>query len=236
MAEAEVTSLTTAVEEWRCIPGFEAYEASSHGRVRRSSTGYVLKAKVAAHGYAMVGLYRGKNVQKTVHSCVCSAFYGPRPNGLHCAHNDGNPSNNRSENLRWCTRLENEADKRLHGTNNVGISRPNCKITEQQAIEIRAATGFQSDIARRYGIRQTHVSQIKLGRLWGYLTTPIVKPIYPSLSRRRGEQNHGAKLSSEQVRAIRAANGTLREIATRFGSTLQNVSTIRSGRSWKHLV
>lgn len=43
-----------------------------------------------------------------VHRIVCSAFHGPPPTGQHVVdHIDTNRANNRPENLRWVTRLEN---------------------------------------------------------------------------------------------------------------------------------
>lgn len=44
------------------------------------------------------------------------AFVGPCPDGMEVCHNDGNPENNRVENLRYGTRSDNMRDKRKHGT------------------------------------------------------------------------------------------------------------------------
>lgn len=51
----------------------------------------------------------------------------------------------------------------------------------------------------------------------------------------RGEDRPLAKLTENDVREIRAAEGTLAEIATRFGIKFQTVHKIRSGLSWKHV-
>jgi len=48
----------------------------------------------------------------------------------------------------------------------------------------------------------------------------------------RGERNHSSKLTREQVLTIRAANGTQREIAARFGVSREQVRDIRSGKRW----
>jgi DNA-binding transcriptional regulator YiaG len=50
-----------------------------------------------------------------------------------------------------------------------------------------------------------------------------------------GERNAHAKLTKDQVRDIRAAVGTQREIAARYGVTASLVSMIRSGRIWRHV-
>lgn len=51
---------------------------------------------------------------------------------------------------------------------------------------------------------------------------------------RRGRGN--AKLTDDQVRAIRAANGTQKSIALMFGIDDSSVSDIRAHRSWKHVI
>ena len=55
-------------------------------------------------------------------------------------------------------------------------------------------------------------------------------------ARQKGYRNPNSKLTDEAVREIRGINGkTLREIASQFGVTLQNVHYIRSGQTWKHV-
>jgi hypothetical protein len=50
-----------------------------------------------------------------------------------------------------------------------------------------------------------------------------------------GELNGSAKLTGERVLAIRAAKGTRREIAVRFGVTPPTISRIKLGNRWGHL-
>jgi hypothetical protein len=51
-----------------------------------------------------------------------------------------------------------------------------------------------------------------------------------------GEQNPMATLTLEQVRGIRVAEGSYREIAARYGSSQQNVGKIKRGERWSTLV
>jgi len=53
---------------------------------------------------------------KRVHRLVLEAFIGPAPKGTICCHNDGDPTNNRLENLRWDTHSSNTRDAIRHGT------------------------------------------------------------------------------------------------------------------------
>jgi hypothetical protein len=52
----------------------------------------------------------------------------------------------------------------------------------------------------------------------------------------RGEKHGMHILDSDDVRAIRAMNGTNKEVAAAFPAvTVSNVSAIRRGQTWKHL-
>lgn len=97
------------MEIWKPIPG-STYEASSLGRIR-SPRGYVLKPYNHVLGYLLVGVnIDGVAKTRTVHSIVALAFHGPRPAGLDIAHGDNDKQNNRPENLRYATRVENMRD------------------------------------------------------------------------------------------------------------------------------
>lgn len=114
-------------EEWRGVRGWETlYAVSNLGRVKRlPRRGYgerILKPYVNDKNWPrmMVGLCNGKREYggveafPHVHKLVLEAFVCPRPAGMVCCHINGNPSDNRLENLRWGTLHDNAADKRRH--------------------------------------------------------------------------------------------------------------------------
>ncbi|ALJ19573.1 NUMOD4 motif-containing HNH endonuclease [Microbacterium sp. No. 7] len=118
-------------EEWRPVRGFEGrYEVSSVGRIRSlprvvtrrdgvtsKVNGGIRRPSVKKSGYLKVSLWRDNSeFTAHVHSLVLEAFVGPRPPGLVACHGDGNPANNRVENLRWDTPSENNFDRGRHGT------------------------------------------------------------------------------------------------------------------------
>lgn len=51
----------------------------------------------------------------------------------------------------------------------------------------------------------------------------------------KGEAHPCARLTEEQVNAIRAATGTHKDIADRFGVSRQHVGSIRGGKKWTHI-
>lgn len=118
-------------EQWRAVPGWEGYyEVSDHGRVRslwrtvmrsngrkQSVKGRLLSlVNNSVHGYPQVTLSGGGvTAKKNVHELVTSAFIGPRPARMEVCHDNGNPEDNRVENLRYGTRSENSHDRVRHG-------------------------------------------------------------------------------------------------------------------------
>ncbi|ACI12645.1 HNH endonuclease [Mycobacterium phage Ramsey] len=126
-------------EEWRPVVGFEGlYEVSNLGRVRsldhfargrsgskRLIRGRVLRPAPRTSGHLTVALGRNGG-SKDVHTLVATAFIGPRPEGMECCHQDGDPTNNRVENLRWDTRSANRLDSVRHGTHQA-VKKTHCK-------------------------------------------------------------------------------------------------------------
>jgi hypothetical protein len=101
---------------------------------------------------------------------VCTAFHGPRPNGKEAAHGDGKPGNAAAGNLRWATPVENNADKRLHGTHGEGEAHSQHRLSAVEVREIRSAAGFtQQSLADRYGVSQATISNIIHRKVWRHI-------------------------------------------------------------------
>jgi hypothetical protein len=172
------------MERWLPIPGYEGfYEASDQGRVKslartvQRSDGRpqpvperVLTPKRVTTGRLQVDLYRdGRKQQCQLHRLVLFAFVGPCPEGMEACHSDGDPTNNRLENLRWDTRAGNHADKIQHGTHSRGTRHKMARLTESQVLSIRADARPRREIAAHYGISPGHVNHIKARKAWFWL-------------------------------------------------------------------
>lgn len=111
-------------EVWKPVVGYEGYyEVSSIGRVKRvkagqgTRAGYVLKPVHLKHGgYLAAGLRRPGHTRKLarIHRLVAEAFLGVSDLPL-VRHLDGDPTNNRVENLAHGTSQENAFDRVRHG-------------------------------------------------------------------------------------------------------------------------
>ena len=121
-------------EEWRDVPGFAGYQASSHGRIRsvdrtlsdgRLAGGVVLAPTEDDNGYLRVTLSAGgRQRTRPVHVLVALAFKGPRPRGREVRHLDGVKVNCRPGNLAWGTKRQQEKDKKRHRRQELSATLP----------------------------------------------------------------------------------------------------------------
>lgn len=159
------------IEEWRQIPSFPTYEASSFGGIR--SRFRVLKQQLNDKGYRTVTLYKGGKVTKRVHWLVCEAFHGVKPAwAADAAHNNGIKTANRPDNLRWSTKLSNAADMAKHGTRIQGEKHPRSTFTESQVKTVRAQYRVEPSpatvarLADAFLVTPQTIRNIITGRTW----------------------------------------------------------------------
>jgi hypothetical protein len=168
------------LEEWRPIPDTDGwYDASTHGRIRswlkhrglgRRDIPRILKAWNGGHGYLAVGICVPHQPQRRakVHSLICKAFLGPRPEGYQANHIDGNRSNNHISNLEYVTPSEN-----IRHARDVLGGLGNQTLTREQALEVitylTQGKFTQGEIAAMFGVVNGTVSAIWDGGSWSDL-------------------------------------------------------------------
>lgn len=179
------------MEIWKAVVGNPNYEVSSYGRVRRAvgkqgtHIGRISKQRLDKRGYPIVGLARhgAKMGDKDyaaphfVHRLVAAAFL-PKGEGMtDVNHKNFDTTDNRVENLEWCTHAYNMAYSRAAGRwpdfDRRGGSNGNAKLTEEDIRSIRRlrAEGVRRvDVAARYGITETQVYTIVTRKQWKHVT------------------------------------------------------------------
>lgn len=167
-------------ENWKDINDYEGqYQVSNFGNVkslRRKDTfksgrwkrERILKPNMTKWGYLKVGLCKKGTVStKSIHKLVANTFVlNPRLLS-EVNHKDGCKTNNRSDNLEWCTHAENQKhaiEKELY---RVGENHPSAKLKESQVEEIRESVNItQRQLAKKYGVSQRTIAQIIHNEIW----------------------------------------------------------------------
>lgn len=176
-------------EIWKPVAGYEGiYEVSNLGRVRsldrevanrwgttRKVAGTIRVISVKREGYCFVNLFRKQRGKPMyVHRLVAIAFI-PNPEGLpQVNHLDGDKSNNRADNLEWCSGSENCFHAIREGIyeHARGESSATAKLTEPEVSEIRrlwSAGMLQKDIAARFGVGRKAITKIVNRQRWRHV-------------------------------------------------------------------
>lgn len=124
---------------------------------------------VAAHGRGVLR-YNGR-LTSAPHA-VALTFHGDPPEGAReAAHSCGNGHLGcvNPAHLRWASRSENEGDKASHGTVRKGSAINTSRLNEDDVRAIRASTDRGLDLAKRYGVHPSTVSEIRLRQSWAWL-------------------------------------------------------------------
>jgi hypothetical protein len=123
----------------------------------------------------------GRETTHLVHRLVLEAFVGPCPEGMEACHNNGDPADNRLENLRWDTRSANAKDKVRHGRCPLsgdavprpkGVANGHAKLRELDVRWIRYLSGAgigAKALADTYSVSSNMIRNIKFHRSWKHI-------------------------------------------------------------------
>lgn len=149
-------------EIWRDIEGYEGlYQVSNFGRVKSLRFGKekIMKILKYPNGYLKINLYKQKSVKTyQLHRLVANAFI-PNPNNYPIInHKDEDKTNNRFDNLEWCSYSYNNT----YGKHGLRMLR-SCK--KVQCIETGVKYYSQSEVERQTGIPQSSISMCCNGKI-----------------------------------------------------------------------
>ena len=163
------------MENWEKIKGFENYEISNFGRVKRNectvvySNGQVTKYKLKylnlenSRGYKRVTLCVNSKPKRFLVHRLVAEYFKPNIENKPCVnHIDGQKWNNHAINLEWCTHSENESHsyKKL-GKKTNGIKSRKIPLNEIQKIKRMYVYGVtQREISKMYNVSPSIISLI----------------------------------------------------------------------------
>ena len=172
---AETSSCT---EEWRPVKGYEGiYSVSNAGRMRRDLFPVKLMTPTLNNcGYLVVCLYYkgAKRKQVGVHRIILQAFQDPPDGRNQVNHKNGDKTDNRLENLEWCTLQENiiHAFRVLGRKAPRGMDAGGSKLADIDIVVIRRLLElgvWEKHVGALFGVSQTCINKIKQKRNWAHI-------------------------------------------------------------------
>jgi hypothetical protein len=184
-------------------------------------------------GYGVIGAGGAGGGRHMVATHVSLLLAGVAvPDGMHVLHRCDNPSCVNPKHLWLGSREDNMRDASRKGRMAMGVDHGRSKLTHQQARAIRASKKTHRELAEKYGVTPSQVSNIQLGKHWRLDRTVAYVPP----GQRKGAKHGMARLTDDQVRSIRSDLRNLQPIADEYGISIAQVSNIRLRKRWGHVV
>jgi hypothetical protein len=162
--------------EWKEIPGFPSYFASSDGRIMsaKRNARTIRRLDLADNGYYRITLcFNGFTVKHPVHRLIALAWIGSPPSEKEqINHINGNKTDNRPENLEWCSHMENQRHWcDVLGKKRVGNELPWAKLDPAKVAAIRAEYPNSSGrkLAKKFAVNRTTIMRIVNNKTWGHV-------------------------------------------------------------------
>lgn len=232
--------------EWKDIEGFEGlYQVSNYGDVRsldryvngphgdRLMKGRILKPISDGRGRIQIVLSKESiGYRFKIHRLVATYFLENTLNLPEVNHIDGDPLNNKLENLEWVDRKSNVT----HAVNNnlypQGERHYKSRITDKDVLEIRKIYSeggiTQESLAKTFNVSRGLIKDVVNHKSWkhvgGERTVNVIG----------GENDVSSKLSDKEVLEIKDLNQkktfTQKDIANYYGVSQSQINRIVNGK------
>lgn len=179
---------------------------------------------IMTNGY---GAIQANGEKRGAHRVAYELFVGEIPCGMFVCHKCDNKRCVNPEHLFVGSAKDNAQDraKKGRGANQLGDKGPRAKLIGNSRVE-----------AKHEWLHST-LTGAEVAKRWGMTEAGMIRAFGPR-GRKKGEAVHGAKLTADDVRLIRArlaSNETIASLAREFGIAWQQVKRIKIGESWRHV-
>lgn len=156
------------METWKSIPGYPNHQVSSDGRIKNSASGVILRCTKTSKGYLAFHT-RADEPKIFVHRVVLTVFVGVIPTKPWVNHKNGIRSDNRLDNLEWCTPSENAT----HAFRILQRKHPRTHLSTDDVLTIRRkihSGSKRKDLAIEYEVSLSTIHAIASKQNWNAIT------------------------------------------------------------------
>lgn len=127
---------------------------------------YIMHKVPMDTGHLIINLRKSDGSAKTflIHRLVAKAFIPNLEDKPYVCHMNGNPADNRVENLHWGTQKDNMDDQVVNGTRKYGDTNQGTRYKSKQVrlfiLLIKTFKWKQTQICKFFGISSAHISRI----------------------------------------------------------------------------
>jgi len=159
--------------EWKTIKNLNNYLISSDGQIKNIKRNKIKSWFISNSGYKRVSLYKnGKGKNYSIHRLVILAFKGSSK--LTVNHKNGIKTDNRLENLEYCTYSQNHKhayENKLREKKR-GSKSHYSKLTEKQVYEIKFSllSKYKDfEISLKYSVTRQTINRIRNLETWKHV-------------------------------------------------------------------
>ncbi len=163
------------MEIFKKIKGYEYYHISNLGYVKslKFNKEIILKNVISGGGggyYSVVLCLNNIKKRHFIHRLIAEYFIQNPENKPQVNHKNGIKTDNRVENLEWCTSKENT--RHAHNTGLVNIKGENhykSKLTESDVVFIRNSKKSNSELANLFNVDRSNIRYIRIYKSWRHI-------------------------------------------------------------------